>query len=471
MKTNTEYATESGRKASLNFNFESRNPATGELIAVHREHDRAETDARLQRAWHGWRRWSRTPLRERIAFLTRLSLLLEERVETYGRLITSEMGKPLADSIFEIKKCAWDARHLAETGEAYLQPQPIPGIAAQIVYESVGPIFAVMPWNVPFWQVLRFFNTTALVGNTALIKHAETVQGCAEALEILVRDAGGPEGLYANLAIRVEACAAVIADPRVRAATVTASVRAGRAVAEQAARVGKRVVLELGGSDPFIVLEDADLAKAVRFAVTSRYFNNSEGCICAKRFLVAESLFDRFTKAFVEQSRALPMGDPMMEGTKLGPLARSDLRKNLHRQVRDAVKAGARILTGGEIPDGPGNFYPPTVLVGLPPEAAIAKEEFFGPVAMIFPFQTDDEAIYLANSTDFGLSAAVWSRDLARARRMAGEIESGMVFINDFTRSDPRAPFGGFKASGYGRELGAPGALELTNPKLIWQGA
>jgi acyl-CoA reductase-like NAD-dependent aldehyde dehydrogenase len=449
-------------------NFESHNPATGELLGTYPEHSKAEIEARLQCAWDGWRRWSRTPLQERIAFLIRLAELLEERAETYGRLITAEMGKPLADSIFEIKKCAWSARHLAEMEEAYLKPQPILGLPAEIIYESIGPIFSVQPWNVPFWQVLRFFNTTALVGNTALIKHAETVQGCAEALETLVRDAGGPEGLYVNLAIPVEACAAVIADSRVRAATVTGSVRAGRAVAEEAARAGKRVVLELGGSDPFIVLEDADLAKAVQLAVTSRYFNNSEGCICAKRFLVAESLFDDFTRAFVEQSKALPMGDPMKEGIKLGPLATSRARNNLHRQVLDAVKAGARVLIGGEIPAGPGSFYPPTVLVGMPPEAAIAKEEFFGPVAMIFPFKTEDEAIHIANITDFGLSAAVWSRDLVKARRVAGQIESGMVFINDFTRSDPRAPFGGFKSSGYGRELGAPGAVELTNPKLIW---
>src|SRR5260370_1134995 len=283
------------------------------------------------------------------------------------------MGKQLADSIFEIKKSAWAARHLAEAGEAYLKPQPVSGVPAQIVYDSIGPIFSVQPWNVPFWQVLRFFNTTALVGNTAIVKHAKSVQGCAEALETLVRDAGGPEGLYVNLAIRVEACAAVIADPRVRAATVTGSVRVGRAVAEEAARAGKRVVLELGGSDPFIVLDDADLARAVQLAVTSRYFNNSEGCICAKRFLVAESLFDDFTRAFVEQSKALPMGDPMKEGIKLGPLASSGARKNLHRKVLVAVQAGARILTGGEIPAGPGNFYPPTVLVGLPPEAARAK--------------------------------------------------------------------------------------------------
>jgi acyl-CoA reductase-like NAD-dependent aldehyde dehydrogenase len=451
--------------------FESRNPATGELLGTYPVHNKAEIEVRLQRAWDGWLRWSHTSLQERIAFLGRLAKLLEQRAETYGRLITAETGRTLPDAIAEIKKSASDARYFAEAGEAFLKPQPVPGLPAQIIYESVGPIFSVQPWNVPFWQVLRFFNTTALVGNTAIIKHSETVQGCAEALETLVRDAGGPEGLYVNLAIQVDACAAVISDPRVRAATVTGSVRAGRAVAEEAARVGKKVVLELGGSDPFIVLEDADLAKAVQFGVTSRYFNNGEGCICAKRFLVAESLFDSFTKAFVEQAKALPMGDPVKEGIKLGPLARSELRKNLHRQVLEAVKAGARILTGGEIPSGPGNFYPPTVLVGLPPEAAIAKEEFFGPVAMIFPFKTEDEAIQLANITDFGLSAAVWSSDLARARRVAGQIESGMVFINDFTRSDPRAPFGGTKASGFGRELGALGALELTNPKLLWEAA
>lgn len=450
-------------------NFESRNPTTGELLGIYPQHDKAETEERLQRAWNGWRNWSRTPLQLRLDFVSRLAKLLEERAESYGRLITTEMGKPLTESIGEIKKAAFNARHLAEVGEAYLKPHPIPGLQAQIIRESVGPIFGVMPWNLPFWQVLRFFTAAALVGNTAIVKHAETVQGSAEALETLVRDAGGMEGLYVNLAIPVEACAAVIADPRVRAAIVTGSVRSGRAVAEQAGRHGKKVVLELGGSDPFIVLEDADLAKAVEAAVTSRYFNNSEGCINAKRFLVAEPLFEAFTKEFVKRSEALRVGDPMKEGVNLGPLARPDIRDNIHRQVLDAVKAGALILTGGEIPDGPGNFYPPTVLVGLPPEAAVAQEEFFGPVAMIFSFQTEEEAIRLANGTDFGLSSAVWSRDLARAYRVAKEVEAGMVFINDFTRSDPRVPFGGTKASGFGRELGALGTLELTNPKVIWQ--
>jgi acyl-CoA reductase-like NAD-dependent aldehyde dehydrogenase len=451
--------------------FHSHNPATGELIGTYPEHDKAETNVRLQRAWEGWQRWSRTPLHKRRAFLVRLADLLDQRAETYGRLITAEMGKPLADAMAEIRKSSLDARHLAEVGETYLKPRAIPGLSAQITYESIGPIFSVQPWNLPFWQALRFFNTAALVGNTAIIKHAETVQGCAEALEAVVRDAGGPDGLYVNLAIPVEACAAVIADPRVRAATVTGSVRAGRAVAAQAGAVGKRVVLELGGSDPFIVLEDADLAKAVQMAVVSRYLiNNGQGCISAKRFLVAAPLLEAFTKAFVEQSRALPMGDPSLEGVKLGPLARADLRRNVHRQVQDAVKAGARLLTGGEIPDRPGNFYPPTVLIDLPPQAAIAREEFFGPVAVIHAFKTDDEAVELANDSDFGLGAAIWSRDLERANRLASRIEAGMVFINDIVHSDPRAPFGGIKASGFGRELGAPGALELTNPKLLWQG-
>jgi acyl-CoA reductase-like NAD-dependent aldehyde dehydrogenase len=451
--------------------FESHNPATGELLETYPEHDEVETNIRLQRAWDGWRRWARTPLHERTAFLIRLADLLDARAESYGRLITAEMGKPLADAIGEVKKSAWDARHLAESGKGYLEPQPISGLSAQITYESIGPIFSVQPWNLPFWQALRFFNTAALVGNTAIVKHAETVQGCARALEAVVADAGGPDGLYINLAIQVEACAAVIADPRVRAATVTGSVRAGRAVAAEAGAVGKRVVLELGGSDPFIVLEDADLAKAVQMAVVSRYLiNNGQGCISAKRFLIAEPLLKAFTKAFVEQSKALSMGDPMEEGVKLGPLARADLRRNVHRQVQEAVKAGARVLTGGEIPAGPGNFYPPTVLIDLPTEAAIAKEEFFGPVAAIYAFKTDEEAVELANGTDFGLGAAIWSRDLERANRLARRIECGMAFINDIVHSDPRAPFGGVKASGIGRELGVPGVLELTNPKLIWQG-
>jgi acyl-CoA reductase-like NAD-dependent aldehyde dehydrogenase len=450
--------------------FDSHNPATGALLATYPEHDAAETERRLQLVWDGWQSWSRRPLAERCAFLVRLGDLLEERAQDYGRLITSEMGKPIAEAVGEVKKAASGARHFAAAAEAYLKPQEIAGTPARIVYESIGPIFGVMPWNLPFWQVLRFFIPAAMIGNTVLVKHAETVQGSAEAVEQLVRDAGGPDGLYVNLAIQRDAAAAVIADPRIRAVTVTGSVAAGRAVAAEAGRHGKKVVLELGGSDPFIVLEDADLAKAVQLGVVSRYSNNAQSCIAAKRFLVAAPLVEAFTKAFVQQAAALPMGDPMAEGIKLGPLARADLRANVHRQVQDAVTAGARVLTGGAIPNGPGNFYPPTVLVDLPPGSAIAQEEFFGPVAMIFSCASEEEAVRMANASEFGLGAAVWSRDLDRARHVAAQVEAGAVFINDFVRSDPRAPFGGMKASGFGRELGALGALELSNAKLVWQG-
>jgi acyl-CoA reductase-like NAD-dependent aldehyde dehydrogenase len=450
--------------------FDSHNPATGERLGTYPEHDMAETDRRLQLVWDGWQNWSRTPLEDRRAFLVRLADLLEARAQDYGRLITLEMGKPLAEAIGEVKKAAFGARHFAAAAEDYLKPEDIPGTPARIVYQSIGPIFGVMPWNLPFWQVLRVFIPAALIGNTVLVKHAETVQGSAEALEQLVRDAGGPEGLYVNLAIQRDAAAAVIADPRIRAVTVTGSVAAGRAVAAEAGKHGKKVVLELGGSDPFIVLQDADLAKAVQLGVVSRYSNNAQSCIAAKRFLIAEPLMEAFTKAFVEQAAALPMGDPLVEGIKLGPLARADLRDNVQRQVQDAVKAGARVLTGGEVPSGPGNFYPPTVLVDLPADSAIAQEEFFGPVATIYSFKTEEDAIRMANASAFGLGAAVWSRDLDRARDVASKIEAGAVFINDFVRSDPRAPFGGVKGSGFGRELGELGARELTNAKLVWQG-
>jgi acyl-CoA reductase-like NAD-dependent aldehyde dehydrogenase len=450
--------------------FFSHNPATGELLGTYPEHDTAETERRLQLVWDGWQAWSRTPLADRRAFLVRLADLLEERAQDYGRLITLEMGKPLAEAIGEVKKAASGARHFAAAAEDYLKPQAIAGTPAHILYQSIGPIFGIMPWNLPFWQVLRFFIPAALIGNTVLVKHAETVQGSAEALEKLVRDAGGPDGLYVNLAIQREAAAAVIGDPRIRAVTVTGSVAAGRAVAAEAGRHGKKVVLELGGSDPFIVLEDADLAKAVQLGVVSRFSNNAQSCIAAKRFLVAEPLMEAFTKAFVEQASALKMGDPLAEGIKLGPLARADLRANVHRQVQDAVKAGARVLTGGEPMAGAGNFYPPTVLVDLPFTAPVAAEEFFGPVAMIFPFKTEAEAIRLANASEFGLGAAVWSQDVARAQSVASQIEAGAVFINDFVRSDARAPFGGVKGSGFGRELGELGVRELSNAKLVWQG-
>jgi acyl-CoA reductase-like NAD-dependent aldehyde dehydrogenase len=449
--------------------FESKNPATGELLGTYPEHSAHEVELRLQSAWEGWKKWSRTPLSERAAFLIRLAELLEKRVDEYARLITLEMGKPIGEAQGEVKKAAFGARHFAEQGAAYIQPDAIPGTPGRVVYESLGPILAIMPWNLPFWQVLRFFIPASLAGNSVVVKHAESVQGSALALEKLVHDAGGPAGLYVNLSVPVSAVPAIIADARIRAVTVTGSVRAGRAVAQLAGQYGKKVVLELGGSDPFIVFEDADIAKAVQLGVTSRYSNNAQSCIAAKRFLIAEPIADAFIEAFVKQASSLKVGDPLLPDTKLGPQAREDLRATTERQVSDAIAAGGRVLTGGKALEGPGYFYPPTVLIDVPHDAPVAREEFFGPVALLFTFKTEEEAIRLANDTDFGLGAAVWSKDLARANAVAAQIEAGAVFINDFVRSDPRAPFGGMKGSGVGRELGALGARELTNAKLVWE--
>jgi acyl-CoA reductase-like NAD-dependent aldehyde dehydrogenase len=449
--------------------FKSTNPATGEVIGTYPEHTAHEVERRVQSAWDGWRQWSRTKVEERTAFLLRLGELLEKRAEEYGRLITSEMGKPLAEAIAEVKKSALGARHFAQEGAAYIRPEAIAGTPGRVMYEPLGPVLAIMPWNLPFWQVLRFFIPSALVGNTVLIKHAETVQGSAEALEELIAAAGGPAGLYTNLAVQTSVVPSLIADSRIRAVTVTGSVKAGRAVAQQAGAHGKKVVLELGGSDPFVVLEDADLGKAVQLGVTSRFSNNAQSCIAAKRFLVAEPIAEAFTRAFVEQAAALKVGDPMLPETKLGPQARADLRASTERQVAEAVAAGGRVLTGGKTPQGPGFFYPPTVLTGVPPDAPVAREEFFGPVAVIYTFKTDEEAVRMANDTEFGLGASVWSTSAERANTVASQIEAGAVFINDFVRSDPRAPFGGVKASGVGRELGALGARELTNAKLVWE--
>ena len=451
--------------------FESKNPTTGEVIGTYPEHSAHDVELRLQSAWDGWKKWSRTPLAERTAFLLRLADLLEKRAEEYARLITLEMGKPVGEALGEVKKAAFGARHFAGEGATYIQPEAIAGTPGRVVYESLGPVLAIMPWNLPFWQVLRSFIPTALVGNTVVVKHAENVQGCALALEALVRDAGGPEGLYINLSVQTAAVPAIIADPRIRAVTVTGSVKAGRAVAQQAGLQGKKVVLELGGSDPFVVLEDADIAKAAQLGVTSRYSNNAQSCIAAKRFLVAEPVADAFLKAFVEQASALKVGDPLLPDTKLGPQARADLRATTERQVSEAIAAGGRVLTGGKPLEGPGYFYAPTVLADVPHDAPVAREEFFGPVALVFTFKTEEEAVRLANDTEFGLGASVWSKDAARANAVAAQIEAGAIFINDFVRSDPRAPFGGVKASGIGRELGALGARELTNAKLIWETA
>jgi len=451
--------------------FTSINPATGVEIATYPTHSPAEIDRRLGQAFSAWQAWSQTSFAERSAFLERLAGLLEQRADQYAALITSEMGKLVGEAKGEVLKSATGARHFAAEGPNYLKDDAIPGTPGRIVFQSVGPIFGVMPWNLPFWQVLRFFIPAAVAGNVVLVKHADTVQGSAAAIEQLVLDAGGPPGLYTNLVVDRDAVPAIIADPRVRGVTVTGSTGAGRAVAEAAGAVGKKAVLELGGSDPFIIFEDADFEKAVKLGIVSRFSNNAQSCIAAKRFFIARPIFDKYAAAFAEAAKAMPVGDPMDAGTKLGPLAKADLSKNTSRQIADAQAAGGKVLTGGAPLDRAGNYFAPTVITGLDLNAPIAQEEFFGPVALLFPFDTEEDAIALANASEYGLGGAVWSSDAEKADRVARRLEAGAVFINDFVRSDARAPFGGVKGSGFGRELGALGAREFTNAKLVWTGA
>jgi len=446
----------------------SRNPATGEIIHSYPVHTAQDIDKRIEIASTTWRQWSVAPMAERSAFLLRLADLLEERADEYGRLITSEMGKPIREAVAEVNKASMAARHFAENGPDYLSDVPIEGLNAFVRYAPLGPVFAIMPWNLPFWQVLRFFIPTALAGNTVLVKHSDSVQGCAQALEQVIQDAGAPGGLYQNLAIRRDAVAAIVADPRVAAATVTGSTEAGRAVAEVAGKHGKKVVLELGGSDPFLVFEDADLDKAISFAVLSRFANNAQSCIAAKRILVADAIYDRFVAAYVEQVEGIAVGDPMDPEIRMGPMARPSVVEDSERQVAAAVDQGGRVLCGGKRLARPGNYFAPTVVVDLPHDAPIVREEVFGPVAMLFRFEDEEEAVRLANDSEYGLGATIWTGDEGRAGRVTDLLHAGAVFINSFVRSDARAPFGGVKASGFGRELGAVGTRELTNAKLVF---
>ncbi|MFW7355162.1 MAG: NAD-dependent succinate-semialdehyde dehydrogenase [Brucella sp.] len=449
--------------------LESWNPATGKLVEIYPSHDVDEIEARIAMSHETAKKWSRdVSMQERTAFLLRLADILEQRAEDYARLITTEMGKPIGEAIAEVNKAAMGARHFADKGPEYLSDEPIAGLNASVVYQSLGPIFAIMPWNLPFWQVLRFFIPTALAGNTVLVKHSDSVQGCARALEQLALDAGAPKGLYLNLAVRRDAVAGIIADPRIKAATVTGSTQAGYSVAKAAGEHGKKVVLELGGSDPFLVFEDADLSKAVPMAVLSRFSNNSQSCIAAKRILVADAIYDQFEKAFVKAVKSLSVGDPLDPANKFGPLARSSVITDTERQVAAALEQGGKLLAGGARLEREGNFYAPTVIAGLPHDAPIAREEFFGPVALLFRFKDEKEAVELANDSDYGLGATIWTTDSTRANRVARAVEAGAVFINGFVRSDPSMPFGGVKASGFGRELGALGIRELTNPKVVF---
>lgn len=459
-----------GLAAESRTEYVSQDPATGEIIRRYARHDGDEAEARLATAFAAWSRLRQTSPAIRSAMVGRLATHFETHAERYAQLVTAEMGKPIDQARQEIEKCAVTCRVMAEKGPAWLAPVTVDteAAASSIRFDSLGPVLAIMPWNFPFFQAVRFLAPALLAGNTLVLKHAENVPGCAEALEQAVAAACQAEGLLVNLRISRAEVAAVIADSRIRGVTLTGSVAAGRAVAAQAGAAGKKVVLELGGSDPFIVTADADLDAVIPAAVQARFTNSGQSCICGKRFVVARPLMSGFLDAFAEATARLVAGDPADRATDLGPLARADLRATLHDQVEATLGMGATaVLAGGPRP-GPGHFYQPVILTDIPPGSPAATQELFGPAASVFAVADDDEAIAMANGTGFGLGCSVWTRDSARAARYADSVEAGMVFINSVVKSDARLPFGGVKDSGFGRELGILGAREFTNAKTVW---
>ncbi|HET8646273.1 MAG TPA: NAD-dependent succinate-semialdehyde dehydrogenase, partial [Vicinamibacteria bacterium] len=387
-----------------------------------------------------------------------------------ARLAALEMGKPVAQGRAEADKCALVCRFYAQEAERFLAPQAVATAASssRVVFEPLGPVLAVMPWNFPYWQVFRFAAPALMAGNAGLLKHASNVSGCALAIEALLHEAGFPPALFRTLLIGSDRVASVIEAPEVKAVTLTGSTPAGKAVAGQAGSLLKKTVLELGGSDPYLVLEDADLEAAAESCAASRLINSGQSCIAAKRFMVVEPVRARFEEAFVERMRARRMGDPLDAEVQVGPQARHDLRDGVQAQVTASVEAGARLLLGGTVPEGPGAFYPPTVLTGVRKGMAAFDEEVFGPVAAVVPVKDEEEAVRAANDTPFGLGAAVFTRDLQRGQRLAARLEAGNVFVNTHVQSDPRLPFGGVKESGYGRELGEFGIREFVNVKTVY---
>lgn len=402
--------------------------------------------------------------------MMRAADILEARKEEYGRLMTTEMGKPLKAAVEEVKKCAAGCRFYAETAERFLADEEIATSATRsfVRYQPLGVVLAVMPWNFPFWQVIRFAAPALMAGNVGLLKHSSNVPQCALAIEDVFRDAGFVEGAFQTLLIGSEKVGRVIDDERVKAATLTGSEPAGSEVASRAGKLIKKSVLELGGSDPFIVMPSANINEAIKTAIKARTINNGQSCIAAKRFIIHTDIYDDFTRRFAEGMRALKVGDPMNEATDIGPLATTQVLADLERQVREYVAAGARILTGGERLNRPGNYYSPTVLENIPRDVPVYHEEIFGPVATLFRVRDVDEAIQIANDTQFGLGASAWTNVETERARFIEEIEAGQVFINSMVASDSRVPFGGVKHSGYGRELSAHGIREFVNIKTVW---
>jgi succinate-semialdehyde dehydrogenase/glutarate-semialdehyde dehydrogenase len=449
----------------------SVNPATGREIERYDELSEDEIDARVARADEAFERHRRTAFDERARKMRRAAELLEGEADRWGALMTREMGKPLAQAKAEAEKCAWVCRYYAEHAEDFLSDDPVATDAQRslVVYQPLGPVLAVMPWNFPFWQVFRFAAPALMAGNVGLLKHAGNVTGCALAIETVFREAGFDAGEFQALPISSGPVEGLLDDERIRGATLTGSGPAGSAVGGQAAAQIKPSVLELGGSDPFIVLADADLERATQTGVTARMQNNAQSCIAAKRFIVEEEVLGAFTERFVDEMRGLTVGDPMDDGTDVGPLVSGDARESIHDQVERATADGAQLALGGEmLTDRDGFYYAPTVLTDVEPGTVAFEEEIFGPVASIIAAENTDHAVQLANDSPFGLGGAVFTEDRDRGEDVARRLEVGCAFVNQLVKSDPRLPFGGIKKSGYGRELSHFGIREFVNVKTVW---
>ncbi|MBD2504448.1 NAD-dependent succinate-semialdehyde dehydrogenase [Anabaena azotica] len=447
------------------------NPATGETLKTFEPLNDAEIAAKLDLAAQAFAKYRHTSFAERASALQAAADILEQEKADFAKLMTLEMGKPYKAAIAEVEKCAIVCRYYAENAANFLADVSVNTDASHsfVRYQPLGIILAVMPWNFPFWQVFRFAAPALMAGNVGLLKHASNVPQCALAIEDIIRRAGFGQGVFQTLLIGAAKVAEIIADERVKAATLTGSEPAGASLAAAAGKQIKKTVLELGGSDPFIVLESADVAAAAATATTARMLNNGQSCIAAKRFIVAEAIADQFEKLLLEKFTALKIGDPLHPDTDLGPLATPDILQDLDQQVQRAMQSGGKVLTGGyPLSDRPGNFYPATIIIDIPIDAPIAQEEFFGPVALLFRVPNLDAAIKLANATPFGLGASAWTNNDQERDRLISEIEAGAVFINGLVKSDPRLPFGGIKRSGYGRELSIQGIQEFVNVKTVW---
>ena len=452
--------------------MESVNPATGEVLDTYETDTEQAVETALETAASAFSEWRERPLREREQLLVGLAETLRDEKLAYAQLMTREMGKPLSQAVGEVEKCAWLCDHYAQAASDYLgdetYPSP-PGTDARTRFEPLGPTLAVMPWNYPFWQILRFAVPAIAAGNVALLSHAPEVPGCALAVEELFADAGAPEGVFQTLLVDPETIHdQLLPDDRIRAVTVTGSSAAGSAVAATAGEYLKKCVLELGGSDPFIVLDDADIEAAAETAVDARLQNNGQSCIAAKRILVDDDIYEEFEAAFLDELDDRQVGDPTDDATDVGPLVAESHRDRLHQQVQQSVEAGATLLRGGEVPDREGAFYPPTVLTDVPEGCPADSEETFGPVAVLYRVPSEDAAVRRANDTEYGLGASLWTENRDRGRRLASRLEAGAVFVNELSKSDPRVPFGGIKRSGYGRELGPAGIREFVNRKTVW---